>query len=44
MDAMPAIFIFTITSTVLAALSLASALWGADSRPSIGDDHARWIA
>jgi len=41
MDALSALFIFTITSTVLAVLGLASAAWGTDSRPYIGDDHAR---
>jgi hypothetical protein len=24
-----------------AVLAIAAALWGADSRPSLGDDHAR---
>jgi hypothetical protein len=41
MDAFPALFILSITSTVLAVLGLASAAWGTDSRPRIGDDHAR---
>ena len=41
MDAMPALFIFTITSSLLAVLGLGAFQWGTDTRPSIGDDHAR---
>jgi hypothetical protein len=41
MDALPAIFIFSLTSSVFAVLGLAAAAWGADTRPTIGDDHAR---
>jgi hypothetical protein len=41
---MPALFIFTITSTLLALLSVASNRWGTDSRPSVGDDHTRGLA
>ena len=26
---------------IMTALGIAAALWGVDSRPSIGDDHAR---
>jgi len=41
MDAMPVLFIFTFTSSLLAILGIAANLWGADTRPSMGDDHAR---
>jgi len=41
MDALPAFFIFSLTSTILGVLGIAAAAWGTDSRPSIGDDHAR---
>ena len=41
---MPALFIFTITSTLLVVLSIASYRWGTDSRPSVGDDHVRGLA
>ena len=41
MDAMPALFIFTVTSSLLAVLGAAASLWGTDSRPNIGDDHIR---
>jgi len=41
MEALSALFVLIITSSLFAALGLASNIWGADSRPSIGDDHAR---
>jgi hypothetical protein len=41
MDALAALFIFSISTTVLAVLGIASAAWGTDTRPTIGDDHAR---
>jgi hypothetical protein len=41
MDALPALFIFSLTGSILAVLGLAASAWGTDSRPSIGDDHAR---
>jgi hypothetical protein len=35
-------FIAIIVSMgILTALGIAAVLWGADSRPSYGDDHAR---
>ena len=40
-DVLPAFFIFSLISSILAALGLTAAAWGTDSRPSIGDDHAR---
>ena len=41
MDAVPVLFIFTFIVGLLAGLGLAESLWGVDSRPGIGDDHAR---
>ena len=41
MDALPAIFFFSLITSGFAVLGLAAAAWGTDSRPSIGDDHAR---
>jgi hypothetical protein len=41
MDALAALFIFSLTISVLAVFGLAAVAWGTDSRPSIGDDHAR---
>jgi len=41
MDALPAIFIATLTASVFAVLGLAASFWGVDTRPTIGDDHAR---
>jgi hypothetical protein len=41
MDALSAIFFITFTSSLFAALGLAASIWGVDSRPTIGDDHAR---
>lgn len=41
MDAMSALFIFSLISAGFAVLGLAAAIWGTDSRPTIGDDHAR---
>ena len=41
MDALPAIFFITFTSSLFAVLGLAASIWGVDSRPGIGDDHAR---
>ena len=35
--------LMTITAllSIFAALAIAADLWGVDSRPSLGDDHAR---
>ena len=41
MDAFPGIAIFSITLGLLTVLGFAATFWGTDSRPSIGDDHAR---
>jgi hypothetical protein len=41
MDAFPGIAIFTLTLGLLTVLGIGATLWGTDSRPSIGDDHAR---
>ena len=41
MDALPALFIFSAIVTIFASLGLAAEIWGVDSRPTIGDDHAR---
>lgn len=38
MDGMIALFAIVIS---LVGLDLVAARWGSDSRPSIGDDHAR---
>ncbi len=36
----PFIAIF-LSMGIMTALGIAAALWGTDSRPSYGDDHAR---
>jgi len=42
MDTATTLLILTVSITVaLGALALAAARWGVDSRPTIGDDHAR---
>jgi nitrogen fixation-related uncharacterized protein len=42
MDTATTLLILTASIAVaLGALALAAARWGADSRPTIGDDHAR---
>ncbi|MEO7664248.1 MAG: hypothetical protein ABIV26_03915 [Candidatus Limnocylindrales bacterium] len=42
MDAINSILIFAVSLTTgFGLLGLAAARWGVDSRPSIGDDHAR---
>lgn len=41
MEAFQALVLFAITSGLLAALGLAAVYFGTDSRPTIGDDHAR---
>jgi hypothetical protein len=41
MAAMPALFIFSLTSGLLAILGTAAFVWGTDSPPSVGDDHVR---
>lgn len=41
MDVLPAVFFITVTTSIFAVLGLAASLWGVDSRPGIGDDHAR---
>jgi hypothetical protein len=38
---MPVLIILIVTAFVLAAFDVAAVEWGADSRPSVGDDHAR---
>jgi hypothetical protein len=32
---------FVLSMGILTALGIAAVLWGADSRPTYGDDHAR---
>ncbi|HKB28996.1 MAG TPA: hypothetical protein VKC59_08235 [Candidatus Limnocylindrales bacterium] len=41
MDTFGAMFLITLITSIFAALGLASSLWGFDSRPGMGDDHAR---
>jgi len=41
MDALPAISLFAIMFSLLGGFGAAAIAWGRDSRPRIGDDHAR---
>ena len=41
MDAFAATFLITLITSIFAGLGLASSRWGVDSRPGLGDDHAR---
>ena len=41
MDTISALFLITFISSIFAALGVAASLWGVDSRPGMGDDHAR---
>lgn len=38
---MTPIIAIVLMAGILTALGIAAALWGVDSRPSYGDDHAR---
>jgi hypothetical protein len=38
---MAPIIAIVLSMGILTALGFAAALWGTDSRPSYGDDHAR---
>lgn len=38
---MAPIIIIALTIGIMTAFGIVAALWGADSRPSYGDDHAR---
>jgi nitrogen fixation-related uncharacterized protein len=38
---MAPIFVLVLTIGIMTALGIAALLWGVDSRPTIGDDHAR---
>jgi hypothetical protein len=38
---MAPLIVLILSMGILAAFGYASFLWGVDSRPSIGDDHAR---
>jgi hypothetical protein len=40
---MDAIFAFVVAIVGFAALDVAAVRWGADSRPTIGDDHRRSV-
>ncbi len=41
MPVFSAITVFVALIAVLAMFALASGAWGVDSRPGLGDDHAR---
>jgi hypothetical protein len=41
MDALSALAMFALTVGLLVGLGTAAALFGVDSRPTIGDDHNR---
>jgi len=41
MDTFSAMFLISIITSIFAGLGLAASLWGVDSRPGMGDDHAR---
>jgi hypothetical protein len=41
MDALSAISFFAMTFSLLGGFAAAAVAWGKDSRPRIGDDHAR---
>jgi nitrogen fixation-related uncharacterized protein len=38
---MALIFVLMLTIGIMTALGIAALMWGVDSRPTIGDDHAR---
>ena len=38
---MPVLMLIFLTAVVLAGVDVAISQWGADSRPSLGDDHIR---
>lgn len=38
---MAPIIAIVLTIGIMTALGIAAAVWGTDSRPSYGDDHAR---
>lgn len=38
---MDAFIAFVLLIGIMTALGIAAVLWGTDSRPSYGDDHAR---
>jgi Mg2+ and Co2+ transporter CorA len=41
MDMLVALLLITVMSGLFAVLGVAASIWGVDSRPGIGDDHAR---
>ena len=41
MDALSALSFFGLSMGLFGLLGVAAVLWGADSRPQIGDDHVR---
>lgn len=41
MDASPALSLAILMMSLFGSLALAASFWGSDSRPRIGDDHAR---
>lgn len=46
MDIFAPLVLAAIIAVILGALGLAAVAWGADSRPGVGDDHARalnWV-
>jgi hypothetical protein len=38
---MPVLMLIFLTAVVLAGVDIVVSQWGADSRPSLGDDHIR---
>lgn len=38
---MAPILVLVLTIGIMTALGIAALVWGVDSRPTIGDDHAR---
>jgi hypothetical protein len=41
MDTFAATALITLITSIFAGLAVASSVWGVDSRPGMGDDHAR---
>jgi hypothetical protein len=41
MDAIAALSFFGVSMALFGLFGAAAALWGVDSRPTIGDDHVR---
>ena len=41
MDTFSAAALITLVTSIFAGLAVASVRWGVDSRPGLGDDHAR---